>query len=50
MTQDEFIIGSPLFKKTTLNLRNGNTFTIEAKNNSKNNFYIQSVNLCISEA
>ena len=42
---DEFIIGSPLFKKATLNLRNGNTFTIEAKNNSKNNFYIQSARL-----
>ena len=42
---DEFIIGSPLFKKATLHLRNGNTFTIEAKNNSKNNFYIQSARL-----
>ena len=42
---DEFIIGSPLFKKATLNLRNGKTFTIEAKNNSKNNFYIQSARL-----
>ena len=45
MHNDEFIIGSPLFKKVTLNLRNGNTFTIEAKNNSKNNFYIQSARL-----
>lgn len=42
---DEFIIGSPLFKKATLHLRNGNTFIIEAKNNSKNNFYIQSARL-----
>ena len=42
---DEFIIGSPLFKKATLHLRNGKTFTIEAKNNSKNNFYIQSASL-----
>jgi len=42
---DEFIIGSPLFKKATLNLRNGNTFTIKAKNNSKNNFYVQSARL-----
>jgi predicted alpha-1,2-mannosidase len=39
---DEFIIGSPLFKKATLSLRNGKTFTIQAKNNSKNNFYIKS--------
>ncbi|MDA7707208.1 GH92 family glycosyl hydrolase [Flavobacteriaceae bacterium] len=42
---DEFIIGSPLFKKATLHLRNGNNFIIEAKNNSKNNFYIQSARL-----
>jgi len=46
---DEFIIGSPLFKKATLNLRNGKTFTIEAKNNSKNNFYIQSARLNYSD-
>jgi len=42
---DEFIIGSPLFKKATLHLRNGNTFSIEAKNNSEYNFYIQSASL-----
>ena len=28
-----------------MNLQNGNTFTIHAKNNSKNNFYIQSTHL-----
>ena len=42
---DEYVIGSPLFDKATLNLENGNTFTISAKNNSKKNFYIQSTKL-----
>jgi len=42
---DEYVIGSPLFKKAILHLENGNTFTINAKNNSKNNFYIQSTTL-----
>ena len=38
---DEYVIGSPLFKKATLNLENGNTFEINSKNNSKSNFYIE---------
>ncbi|WP_031427501.1 GH92 family glycosyl hydrolase [Flavimarina sp. Hel_I_48] len=38
-------IGSPIFEKTTLNLPNGNTFTIEAKDVSDTNFYIQSATL-----
>ena len=42
---DEYVIGSPLFKKATLQLENGNTFEITSKNNSENNFYIQSANL-----
>jgi len=42
---DEYVLGSPLFKKATLHLENGNTFTITSKNNSKNNFYIQSTTL-----
>lgn len=42
---DEYILGSPLFKKATLHLENGNIFTITSKNNSKNNFYIQSTTL-----
>lgn len=42
---DQYVIGSPLFKKATLNLENGNTFTITAKNNSKENYYIQSTTL-----
>jgi predicted alpha-1,2-mannosidase len=42
---DEYIIGSPLFKKATMHLENGNTFVIEANNNSEDNFYIQSASL-----
>ena len=42
---DEYVIGSPLFDKATLRLENGNTFTIDSKNNSKTNFYIQSTKL-----
>ncbi|MCK7589770.1 GH92 family glycosyl hydrolase [Subsaxibacter sp. CAU 1640] len=42
---DQYVIGSPLFDKATLHLENGKTFTIEAKNNSKTNPYIQSTTL-----
>jgi len=42
---DQYIIGSPLFDKATLHLENGKTFTIEAKNNSKTNPYIQNTTL-----
>ncbi len=42
---DQYVLGGPLFKMATLNLQNGNKFTIEAINNSKNNFYIQSASL-----
>jgi hypothetical protein len=42
---DYYTIGTPLFNKTTLNLKNGNTFTIVAKNVSDKNIYIQSATL-----
>lgn len=42
---DEYVIGSPLFKKATLYLQNGNTFEIISKNNSESNFYIDSADL-----
>ncbi len=42
---DQYVIGSPLFKKAIINLENGNQFTIQSSNNSKDNFYIQSANL-----
>ncbi len=42
---ETYVIGSPVFDKITLNLENGNKFEIEAKNNSKENVYIQSAQL-----
>ena len=42
---NQYIIGSPLFEKATFNLENGKSFTIEAKNQSKENKYIKSVKL-----
>ncbi|MBK0380831.1 GH92 family glycosyl hydrolase [Mucilaginibacter segetis] len=42
---DQYVIGSPLFKKMTITLENGNKFTVEADNNSKQNVYIQSATL-----
>ncbi|WDF80019.1 GH92 family glycosyl hydrolase [Mucilaginibacter sp. KACC 22773] len=42
---DEYVIGSPAFKKMTISLENGNKFIIEANNNSKQNVYIQSATL-----
>ncbi|MDR0714626.1 MAG: GH92 family glycosyl hydrolase [Bacteroidales bacterium] len=35
----QYVLGSPLFRKTTLLLENGNTFTVEAPENSENNVY-----------
>ncbi|WP_298554222.1 GH92 family glycosyl hydrolase [uncultured Algibacter sp.] len=42
---NQYVIGSPLFKKATIHLENGKTFQISAPNNSKENFYIQSATL-----
>ncbi|TYQ00001.1 putative alpha-1,2-mannosidase [Tenacibaculum adriaticum] len=42
---NEYVIGSPLFKKAIIRLENGKTFEINALNNSKENMYIQSVSL-----
>jgi predicted alpha-1,2-mannosidase len=39
---DQYVIGSPLFKKVELSLANGNKFQISAPNNSKENVYINS--------
>ncbi|MEM6641349.1 MAG: GH92 family glycosyl hydrolase [Bacteroidota bacterium] len=41
----DYILGSPWFEKITLNLESGNQFVIEAKNNSNENLYVQSVML-----
>ncbi|MDX1426337.1 MAG: GH92 family glycosyl hydrolase [Salegentibacter mishustinae] len=41
----QYVIGSPLFDKATLKLQNGNEFKIIARNNSEENFYIESASL-----
>jgi len=38
----QYVIGSPLFNKVTLNLENGKQFVISAPNNKDKNIYIQS--------
>ena len=40
-----YILGSPLFDKVTINLENGNSFIINANDNSEKNVYVQSVAL-----
>ncbi|GHE34549.1 GH92 family glycosyl hydrolase [Sphingobacterium griseoflavum] len=42
---DQYVMGAPLFKKATLHLENGKTFTIEAPKNSAQNLYVQDVKL-----
>lgn len=42
---NEYIIGSPLFPRATINLENGKTFTFIANNISDKNKYIKSVKL-----
>ncbi len=42
---NQYVIGSPLFKKAILEFENGNTFTINAPKNNKANYYIQSARL-----
>ncbi len=41
----EYAIGSPLVKAATIRLENGKTFSIEAKNQSQTNVYLQSITL-----
>jgi predicted alpha-1,2-mannosidase len=42
---NQYIIGSPLFEKATINLESGKSFTVKANNISSENKYIQSVKL-----
>lgn len=42
---DQYVLGAPLFKKTTLTLANGKQFVINAPANSADNKYIQSATL-----
>lgn len=40
---NQYVLGSPLFKKVTLQLSNGKTFIIDARNNDKDNKYVKTV-------
>jgi hypothetical protein len=42
---DYYVTGSPLFDKVSIHLENGKTCMIEARNNSRENIYIQSASL-----
>ena len=42
---DQYVIGSPLFKKVTLSLQNGKQFVISAPNNTRDNIYINAASL-----
>jgi predicted alpha-1,2-mannosidase len=42
---DQYVLGSPVFNKTTITLENGKQFVIEANNNSARNVYIRSATL-----
>jgi len=42
---DYYLIGSPLIDEAKINLENGKSFKITAKNNSRENIYIQSATL-----
>ena len=42
---DQYVMGSPLFKKITINLENGKKFIIQAPDNSNENVYIKSATL-----
>ncbi len=42
---NRYIIGSPLFREAAIRLDGGRTFTVKARNNSRENVYIQSATL-----
>ncbi|MGN6163596.1 MAG: GH92 family glycosyl hydrolase [Flavisolibacter sp.] len=42
---DQYVIGSPLFKKITLSLENGKTFTIQSSKNNDENIYVNAARL-----
>ena len=42
---DQYVLGSPVFKKTTITLENGNKFVINAPKNDKDHLYIEAASL-----
>jgi len=43
--RDEYVFGSPLFKKVTISLENGETFIINSNENSSENIFINDIKL-----
>ena len=42
---DQYVLGSPVFRKATITMEDGRKFVIEANGNSQQNVYIQSATL-----
>ena len=42
---DQYVLGSPIFRKATITMEDGKQFVIEAKDNSKDNVYVDSRSL-----
>lgn len=42
---DQYVLGSPVFEKTTITLENGKQFVIDARNNGPKNVYIREATL-----
>ena len=42
---DQYVLGSPLFRRATITMEDGKQFVIEAKDNSKDNVYVDSRSL-----
>ena len=42
---DQYVLGSPIFRKATITMEDGKQFVIEAKDNSKDNVYVVSRSL-----
>ncbi len=41
---DQYVLGTPLFKKLTVQLENGKSIVLNAPANSADNYYIQAIN------
>jgi len=41
----DYVFGSPLFEKATIHLPDGKSFSVESRENSPENIYIQSIEL-----
>ena len=39
---DQYVLGSPIFRRATITMENGKKFVIEAKDNNRENVYVDS--------